>query len=299
MKTQIEKQPKSTIKLTVTVPADKVKETYNHVLDEVAANTEIAGFRKGTAPKEMVKEKTDVSKLYGEVVNHLLEAYYPQAVKENLITPIANPKVEIKEFDLEKDFEFIATIATRPEVTIGDFKSKLKKDYEEKLAKAKEENAEKLKNGQSLEEQHIHVSSNELIEAVIQTSQVEIPDLLIEEETERMLSNLLQQAQSIGLSIDQYLKSQNKTVDQLREDYTKLAEKNLKAEFFLSKLVKDAGIVVEDKEVEDMYAAAGEANPKEKLKDSMQTWYIKSILEKNKLISKILEEIEGENHHAH
>src|SRR3990167_731837 len=113
MQTNVEKLPKSTLKLTVTVPSEKVKQAYEKILIDVVNGAEIPGFRKGRAPKEMVLEKTDVSSLYGEVVNELLKTYYPQALKEHLIQPIANPKVEIKEFDLDKDFTFIATIATK------------------------------------------------------------------------------------------------------------------------------------------------------------------------------------------
>jgi len=296
MKTTVEKLPKSTIKLTVTVPSDKVKETYSHVLDEAAKSIELPGFRKGMAPKELVEEKADVSKLYGEVINHLLETYYPQALKENLISPVSNPKVEIKEFDLEKDFEFVATVAVRPKVTIGEFKSKLKELLEIRKKKRSEENAEKLRKGEKIDDSHIHLSSNEVIEAVINSSQVEIADILLEEETDRLMSRLVDQAQSIGLSLEQYLKAQNRTAEQLRSDYTKSAEKSLKAEFLLSHLVKDEKIETTDEDIIEAYVAAGEPNPEEKLKNEVEKWYIKSILEKNKLVSKIVEEIEGEKH---
>jgi ankyrin repeat protein len=154
MEVKVEKQPKATIKLTVTVPAEQVKTTYNHIFDELVKNSELPGFRKGMAPKEMVKEKTDVSKLYGDVVNELLEKYYPQAIKENLISPVSNPKVEIKEFDLEKDFQFIATVAVRPEVKIGDYKTKLKEAYTEIDEKRRRvvANREIVKKGLSLEQ---------------------------------------------------------------------------------------------------------------------------------------------------
>ena len=269
---------------------------FSLVLEEAVKNTEFPGFRKGMAPKELVEEKADVSKLYGEVINHLLEKYYPQALKENLIAPVSNPKVEIKEFDLEKDFEFAATVAVRPEVKIGDYKPKLKELLEARKKKRTEENGEKLKKGEKIDDSHIHLSSNEVIDAVINSSEVEIADILIEEEADRMMSRLVDQAQSIGLSLEQYLKAQNKTAEQLRSDYSKVAEKSLKAEFLLGQLVKDGKIEVTDEEIVEAYTAAGESDPQEKLKNDVEKWYIKSILEKNKLISEIIEEIEGEKH---
>ena len=43
--------------MTVTIENDKVKEFYEKEVEKAIENTEIQGFRKGTAPKEMVIEK--------------------------------------------------------------------------------------------------------------------------------------------------------------------------------------------------------------------------------------------------
>ena len=284
MQTNVEKLPKSTLKLTVTVPSEKVKQAYEKILTDVVNEAEIPGFRKGHAPKEMVLEKTDVSSLYGEVVNELLKTYYPQALKEHLIQPIANPKVEIKEFDLEKDFTFVATIATRPDVKIGNFRKKIKEQYE-KLEK--------------LEDVHIHLTVANVIDSVVEVTEVELPEILIEDEIDRMLSRLVNQAESIGLSLDQYMKSQNKTSEQLRGEYKTIAEKNLKSELALSKLVTDEKIEVTDKEIEEMITASGDKTLMDQMQNDTEKWYIKSVLAKNKLISQLINEAEGEKAHDH
>ena len=294
MQVKIEKLPKATIKVTVTVESNKVKEMYEHILDEAALDTEVEGFRKGKAPREVVKEKIGVSNLYGDVINHLLQTYYPQALKENHILPLSNPKVEIKEFDLEKDFEFTATVAIRPEVNIGDFRSELKKTYKEKQDQKKIANEEKLKKGEKLDDTPVHMNSNDVIDAVIKHSELEIAELLIEDETDRIMARLVDQAQSIGLSLEQYLKAQNKTAEQLRNEYKQMAVRNLKAEFTLSHLVNEEKIEVNDTEIEETIRAAGVENFEERLKDPSEKYYVRSILQKNKLISKLLEEVETE-----
>lgn len=299
MKTNIEKLPKSTLKITVTVESSKVKEAYEIVLDKAVLDTEIEGFRKGSAPKDMVKNKIGVSNLYGEVINDLLQKYYPQALKENLISPVSNPKVEIKEFDLEKDLEFVATVAIRPDIKVGSYKEQLKKRYEERVSQKKKENEEKLKKGEPLDDSHTHMGSNDIIEILLSVSEVEIADILLEEETERLMSRLVDQTQAIGLSMESYLKSQNKTSEQLKSEYEKVAEQNLKAEFVLGHLVVEEKVEVEDKEIEEMISAVGDEKTKERLQDPMQRLYIKTILQKNKLISKLIEETEGENYHEH
>src|SRR4030043_1420618 len=141
MQTKIEKLPKSVIKLTVTVESAKVKDTYEEVLEEKVKTAKVEGFREGKAPKKLVEEKIGVSNLYGDVINKLLQTYYSQALKENHIAALSNPKVEIKEFDLEKDFEFTAELATKPEVKVGNYKKALKAVYDEKNEAVKAENA--------------------------------------------------------------------------------------------------------------------------------------------------------------
>jgi trigger factor len=298
MKTNIEKLPKSTIKLTITVEKDKVKESYEKILTKAVLETEIEGFRKGAAPREMVRDKIGVSTLYGDALNDLLQTFYPQALKENHISPVSNPKVEVKEFHLEKDLEFSATLAVRPEIKIKDYKKALKSYYEEKKEKAlKAEKEEKLKEEiKDGHEKHIHIGPNEIVDILLKESEVEIADILIEEETDRMLARLMDQLKTINLTVEKYLSAQNKTAESLRKEYDVLSEKNIKAEFVLSHLINEEKIEVTEKEIDDMIGAIGDKAMKEKMSSPMERLYVKTVLQKNKLIQKLVEETEGGKH---
>ena len=302
MKTQIEKLPKSTIKMTVTIENDKVKEFYEKEVEKAIENTEIQGFRKGTAPKEMVIEKVGNSKLYGDAINNLLQNFYPQALKENKLLPVSNPKVEIKEFDVEKDLEFTAEFAIKPDVKIGDYRKALKNYYKEKDEKLKKEKLEKLKKGElnpeKEEEGHTHIGPNEVIDILLKESEVEISDVLIEEESDRLMTRLMDQLEIIKLPIEKYLKAQEKNADELRSEYNKIAENNIKAEFVLSHLVELEKIEVSNQEIEEMIEAAGDPSVAEQMQDPMQKLYIKTILEKNKLLTKLIEETQGPHTHG-
>lgn len=296
MKVNVEKQPKAQLKISVTVPNDAVVKSYNKILDQKVQNTEIDGFRKGNAPRDKVEQKIGVSTIYGEVINDLLQIYYSQAVKENHIIPISNPKVEVKEFDLKKDFEFIATVATKPDVKIKDYKKELKKYYENKNKEIKKENAEKLKKGEKLEHEHAHIHPNEVIEQILNVTTVEVADILIEEETNRLVARLVDQVVSAGMKVEDYLKAQKTDMDELKKNYSKIAEQNIKAELALNELIKIEKVEVSDDEI---MASLGDVDDKtkEQLENPVQKIYIKTILEKNKLISNLIKEIEGENNH--
>ncbi|OGC57973.1 hypothetical protein A2976_01600 [candidate division WWE3 bacterium RIFCSPLOWO2_01_FULL_41_9] len=299
MHINVEKQPKSTIKLTITVPNEVVKKTYEQVLDKLIKDTEVQGFRKGMAPKEKVLEKTDINKLYGEVINELLQANYVQAIKEHQIAPVSNPRVEIKEFHLDKDFEFTAVVPVRPEVKVGDYRKALKEAHDKKDEEDKKLNADRLAKGETLADTHAHLTPNEVVGIINENSEVEIPDMLVEDETERMMARLVDQAGSIGLSLDQYLKAQNKTAEQLRSDYSKISEVSIRSEFVLGHLVQENKMEVTEEELEETVKASGNPDALEQLKNPVEKWYIKSALEKNKLINSLIEEVAHENEQGH
>ncbi len=296
MQVQTEKLPKNTIKVTITVPQADVQGIYENMLAKVVENTTVPGFRAGKAPQDKVLEKTDMSKLYGEVVNEALRVYYPQALKENHIVPAGNPKVEITQFDIDKDLIFIATVPQKPEIKIGDYMAELKKVLEERHESTKAEKAEKLKKGESMADVHDHLHPSDVVQAIVKVSELEIAEIMIEEETNRMLSRLVNQAEQIGLSLDQYLQAQGKDADQLRADYDKISEQTIKAEFILAQLVKDKEVKVEDSEIREALAASGVTDIEAEMKDELRVLYIRSILEKNKLITQIMEEADGGGH---
>lgn len=304
MKTQIEKLPKSAMKLTVTVENSSVKEFYEKEVTKAISEVEVQGFRKGSAPRDMVIEKVGNSKLFGDTINEVLQHFYPQALKEHKLMPVSNPKVEIKEFDIEKDLEFSAEFAIRPEVKVKDYKKALKDYYKEKTDKLQQEKLEKLKKGELKPEEdgeghhdHVHIGPNEVIDILLKESDVEIADILLEEEADRLMSRLLEQLETIKLPLDKYLKAQEKTAEGLRSDYVKIAENNIKAEFVLSHLIAVENIEVSDEEIDEMVKAAGDPSIGEKLEDPMQRLYIKTILQKNKLIGKLIEDTQGPHNH--
>jgi FKBP-type peptidyl-prolyl cis-trans isomerase (trigger factor) len=289
MTSEIEKLAKSTFRIKVTIPADKVAEAEDKVLTEVAKHAEVSGFRKGNAPKELVREKLDQAKFRGEVLNELLKTYYPQIVKEHNITVIANPKVEINQFETGKTLIFTATVAARPEVKLGDFRKQIKTTFETKLEEAKKKEPEK--------KPHVHLYPHEIIDAIVGVTDTELPDMAIEEETDRMMSRLVDQLQAAGLSMEKYLSSNNKTAQELRQDYTVGAEKALKTELGVSEVVKTEQLEVSDEDIMEMAKAAGDDKIEERMKDAVEKAYIKSILSKNKLIQKLIEEVDEPHEH--
>jgi len=292
METNAKKLPKNTLQIDVTIPAKDVKVSVEEVIDLAVKNTEVPGFRKGNAPREKVMEQLDEAKVNGEAINKLIQRYVPQTLKEHHVTAVSNPKVEIVEFEKDKDFKFAIKIAVKPEVKIGEYKKELKEFYKEKVKEVKKINEERLKQGEKLEEPHIHLGPAEVLEVLMKVGKVEISELLTEEEVSRMMARLIDQTKAVGITIQQYLESQGKSIDDIREEYSKIAEENIKAEFILSQLVENLKIEVTDDEMMQMINAAGDENVKKQFESDREKWYIKAIMAKNKVISLLAEEAE-------
>ena len=97
MKSTIQTAPDGTIEFTITIHWADIQGTYKTVVTETASNAEIAGFRKGKAPQQMVEENIDKTKTYEETIKRLVPKAYTEAVQEHKIAPIMMPQVELKE----------------------------------------------------------------------------------------------------------------------------------------------------------------------------------------------------------
>ena len=83
---------------------------------------------------------------------------------------------------------------------------------------------------------------NEVLEKVLPFLTVEIPDGLVEQEIDRMVGGMVNQLSASGLTLENYLQSIKKTVEDLRKDMRETAEKNIKIGFLLGKVIEEEKI---------------------------------------------------------
>lgn len=292
MTNEVERQPKNTIKIKITVPASEISGIRHEVIMEMAKNAEISGFRKGMAPIEIVEKNLDESKVRGEVINHAVTKYYFQAIKEALLKPIVYPKLEIVQFEKEKDLIFEAKVCEKPEVKIGDYKGALKRLRETNPPKPKVYGADGQPTGG---EDNKENELEKILDEVLKVSQVEISDILIDEEINHMLTRLVDQISRLGMTIEQYLESSKKTAEQLKEEYRSVSEHNLKLEFVLLEIAKDAGVSVSEEEISATIKAAPDDKSRQTLESEENKNYIAGVLLKNKVIQSLVGIFEGGN----
>jgi trigger factor len=118
-----ENLPHASAKLTITVPKELWQDFEEEILDNLKLSINIPGFRKGFAPKNLVRSQIEEDKLAQEVLERLLPLSYSHAVKKENLKPIGSPQIKITQFEKDKDFVYEAELALLPEVKLGNYKN--------------------------------------------------------------------------------------------------------------------------------------------------------------------------------
>ena len=88
------------------------------------------------------------------------------------------------------------------------------------------------------------------IDAVVDLAKVDFPPVLVETEIERLISDQTRRMQISGGGLEEYLKSVNKTEEQLREELQPLATKRITRGLVLGKVAEEEKIEVSDSEID-------------------------------------------------
>lgn len=277
IKSALERLPQDTLKFTITLPWQEVKKVYEKVLERKAKEIEVTGFRKGKAPLSLVKKKLGTDILARETLQEILPAAYAEAIKEHKLKPIMQPIIKVLSIIEGKDWQFEAKTCEKPQLKLGKYKEKVKSSLKNpKIILPGEEEKEKEK---SQEEK-----LKELFEALLKEAKIKLPEILIESEVNRSLALLLEQIEKLGITLESYLNSVKKTVDQVRNEYQNRGERALKLEFILEAIAEDLSVKVEEKEINEVVEKA--ATGKEKA--SINRYYMASLLRRQKTIDKLL-----------
>jgi len=279
----MQKEPNGTIRLTITIPSNDVKKTWEEVMEDVVNNAEVSGFRKGKAPRKLVEEKVDKEKIREEVLRHLLPIAYTQAIKTHDIKPIINPKIHVEKLEdpppaggSGKDWQFTALTCEQPIVNLNNYKDKIKS----LTAKSKIVIPGKPFGKAQGKEQEVRFE--DVVKVLLDSVTAQIPGILIDNETDRLLTQTLEDVKKLGLTLDQYLTSTGKNPQILRAEYRKKAENDIKLEFALQKISEEEKIVVEQKEISEAIQAAKNEDERKNLE--VNRYLLASILRQQKTL---------------
>lgn len=136
MSVQVEKLEKSMAKLTIEVSAADFDAAINKVYQKTRAKIALPGFRKGKAPRAMIERMYGKAVFYEDAANEVIPDAYENAANESGLDIVAQPSIDVVQIESGKDFIFTATVAVKPEITLGEYKGI---EVEKKTAEVSEE----------------------------------------------------------------------------------------------------------------------------------------------------------------
>jgi trigger factor len=140
MSLQVEKMEKNMAKLTIEVSAEELEKAIQGAYLKQRGQISVPGFRKGKVPRQMIEKMYGAEIFYEDAANSLIPDAYAKAYDESGLEIVSQPSIDVVQLEKGKPFIFTAEVATKPEVTLGEYKG-LKVDKVSTRVTAKEVDA--------------------------------------------------------------------------------------------------------------------------------------------------------------
>lgn len=191
---------------------------------ELGSNTFIPGFEDQLVG---VKKGDEV-----EVKVTFPEEYHAENLKgKDAVFKVKVNEVQVKELP-ELDDEFAK------DVSEFDTLDELKADVAEKL---KKEMTQRLR----------AEAEEAVVNFALDSAEMEIPAMMIEEELDRSIENMEQQMKAQGITLDDYFKYTGSSREDFRKNMEPEAEKNIRIDLMLEKISDDEKIEVTEEEMDE------------------------------------------------
>ena len=122
MSLQVEKLEKNMAKLTIEVSAEELDKAMEKAYQKQKSRISLPGFRKGKAPRKMIESMYGKGVFMEDAVNSLVPQEYSKAIADCDLEIVSQPEINVTQMEPGKALIFTADVATKPEVTLGDYK---------------------------------------------------------------------------------------------------------------------------------------------------------------------------------
>ncbi len=152
------------------------------------------------------------------------------------------------------------------EVSEFDTLDEYKADIKANLTREKEEDAKREK-------------EDAAIEKIIEGAQMEIPDAMVDYQTEQMMDDFAQRFQAQGLSMEQYLQFTGMTQESYQEQLRPRALKNIQSRLVLEEIAKAEKIEATEEDLDAEFAKMAEQYEMEvdKVKELVGEYYLEDM----------------------
>lgn len=126
MTATFEKKGPVTGQIEFTIERATIEEGLDRAFKKIRGRLNVPGFRKGKVPRKLFNKMYGEEALYEDALNDLLPRAYQKALaelEEEDFELVGEPSIDIKSMEKDADWEIIAEVPLKPEVTLGDYKN--------------------------------------------------------------------------------------------------------------------------------------------------------------------------------
>ena len=190
---------------------------------ELGSNTFIPGFEEQVVGMEIGQKRTIDVKFPDD--------YFNEDMKGKAATfDITLTKVEEKELP-ELNDDFASNVSEFNTLT------ELKADIEKHLA-------------ESVENQNRQKDESTILEAIVKTTEMDIPEVMIQEQLDRVMEDMKMRLSYQGFSMEDYLDMMGSSMEAFRASQRENAENSVKTQLVISEIIKKEGLKVEPEELD-------------------------------------------------
>jgi trigger factor len=177
-------------------------------------------------------------------------------------------------------------VPLQPEIDLKNYKEIVKKakadaDKPEIWTPGKDKEAKEPTPG-AKKEMAMQAALNALVDKV----KVEISDVILDDEVNRRMTKLIDDIQRLGMTVENYVKAKNLTVESLKDQFKKEIEETYKIEFILQQIADDEKIQVEKEDLDKMMI--GLKDEKDKQAFMQNAYYYATLLRKQKTLEHLI-----------
>mgnify|MGYP002835973673 CR=1 FL=1 len=138
LKVTTEARPSSRLAVTVTVPGERCKTSYEDAITSLSRSINLPGFRKGKVPRTVLVQQLGGVRIKATALEKLIDNAWRDAIKQESLEPISQPDLSsgfdglLESFEPGKELTFTLEADIAPKPTLKSTKG-LKAEFETQL----------------------------------------------------------------------------------------------------------------------------------------------------------------------
>jgi trigger factor len=119
----------------------------------------------------------------------------------------------------------------------------------------------------------------ELFDMMLEMGEIDVPDILVDDELNRIMMRLNQELERQGKKVEDFLREENTTMDALRAKWRPQAEKNVKSTLIMDEIGKQEKVQITKEELENAFKGVDESKLSEQQKVDLQQYIAVSLFQ--------------------